>query len=645
MRKYCAIAALLLMGMGKASAQTLFTIGKDSVSVQEFLTAYKKNNSAKTVNASEVKDYLDLYIASRLKIKEAKSRGYDTLPQLAADLKNLRAQIIPGYLHDKESVNRLVVEAFNRSQKDIHLAHIFIATPSPSDTTEGGKKASEAYSKLQKGEDFKKVAQAYSTDLSVKDNGGDIGYITVFSLPYALENLAYGTPAGKLSPIYKSKGGYHIFKNMGERKALGRMKAAQILLAFPPEATEAHKASVKKLADSLYNRPQKGDDFGKLASAFSNDVISGASNGQMPEFGVGDYSAAFETAAFGLAKDGAISKPFSTSHGWHIVKRIALVPVTTNKEDEKALQALRERVESSDRVKSIQDAMAQKVLSLVGLKELGVNSFALWAYTDSVLDAKKPPAPLTVSGESPLLKIGNNSVKASDWISFAQTNRYRADGSGIKAHPQVWEEFVKSAALNYYQENLELFNPDFKAQIDEFKDGNLFFEIMQQQIWGPAQTDTVALEKYYQQHKANYVWKESAQAVIFYASDVASAQEFLNGLKKAPAKWQTLVEGMSDKVAADSNRFELTQLPNPTNLPLKPGTITAPLTNTADNTASFAYIIKLHTQPEQRSFADAKGMVINDYQAELEKKWIQELKAKYPVQVNDKVLNTVIAGK
>ena len=642
MRKYGIVAAFLLLGVGKASAQTLFTYGSDSVSVTEFLSAYKKNNAAQSLNAADVKAYLDLYIASRLKIREAKARGYDTLPQLAADLQNLRAQILPAYVNDKESVNRLVKEAFERSQKDLHLAHIYIPTTTQTDTAEAWTKATEAYARLQKGEDFAKVAKAFSGDPSVQENGGDLGFITAFSLPYALENLAYNTPAKKISPLYRSKGGYHIFKNLGERKALGRIKAAQILLAYPPNATEEYKAEVKKLADSLYNRLAKGDDFGKLAAAFSNDMVSAAANGQIPEFGVGQYSPAFETVAFGL-KDGAISKPFNTAHGWHIVKRLGRVPVASSLDDDKTVTALREKVEGSDRIKSIQDALIQKVIAAVGLKELGVNSFALWAFTDSVLDAKAPPSPLTVTRESNLLHVGNKDIKAADWISFAQVNRYKTDGSGLKPHAQVWEEFVKQAALNYYQDNLELFNPDFKAQIEEFKDGNLFFEIMQQQIWGPAQTDTAALEKYYGQHKDRYVWKESADAVVFYAYDEAAAKDLIAQLKKAPANWKQLVEGMSDKVAADNNRFELAQLPNPTRATLKAGTITAPLVNTADNTASFAYVVKVYTTPEQRSFSDAKGMVINDYQAELEKQWLQELKAKYPVKVNEPALSAVLA--
>src|SRR5438045_2369147 len=126
------LTAFFLLGTFTLPAQTLFHYGDDSVTSKEFLKAYQKNNTG-TKTEKAFREYLDLYIASRLKIKEAKSERYDTLPQIAADLDNLRHQITPAYMNDKNAVGRLVDEAFVRSQKDIHLAHIFIrnaGTPS-----------------------------------------------------------------------------------------------------------------------------------------------------------------------------------------------------------------------------------------------------------------------------------------------------------------------------------------------------------------------------------------------------------------------------------------------------------------------------------------------------------------------------------
>lgn len=630
------LAAFLMLSGLPAPAQTLFHYGKDSVSVATFLKAYEKNNTGVKTEKAFL-DYLDLYINSRLKIAEAREKGYDTLPQLVSDLESLRQQILPSYLTDKESVNTMANEAFARAQKDIHLAHIFIASKTSADTAEARKKLQEVEAGLKKGVAFGTLAKKYSDDPAAKSNEGDLGYITVFSLPYELENLAYSTPVGKVSGVYRSKAGYHIFKNLGERKGLGQMKAAEILLAFPPDADAQTKASVKTLADSLYNRLVKGDDFGKLATQFSNDMVSAAANGQIPLFGVGQYDPVFEKTVFGLPKDGAISKPFLTSHGYHIVERLGREPVPSVK-TEKFMASLRDKVEQSDRINSTKSRLAQKIMKQAGYQPAAFNPVELWAYSDSALNFQAPRTPLHLSAPSTLFRIRDKEYKVSDWINYAQTFRYKPDGSGIKPYPQVWDEFLQTSALDYYQNHLEDYNEDFREQINEFRDGNLFFEIMQRQVWGPAQGDSAALVSYYQQHKSSYNWKQSADAVIFYASDAASAKSFLSALKQQPAAWRQLVNERSEKIAADSSRFELPQIPNPTHLPWKAGTITAPLVNKADNTTSFAYILKYYPQPEPRNFAESKGLVITDYQNELEKNWLAALRKKYPVVINQKAL-------
>jgi peptidyl-prolyl cis-trans isomerase SurA len=637
------VTAFLLLGSYTLSAQTLFYYGNDSVSVNEFLRAYKKNNTGVRSDKA-LNDYLDLYIASRLKIREARAMGLDTLPQLISDLENLRQQIIPSYLNDRESVNKLVDEAFTRAQKDIHLAHIFISFTQAGDydTVAAANKAKAAMAAVAKaGSNFDFIAKDFSDDPAAKTRGAELGWITVFDLPYELENLAYATPPGKVSALYKSKAGYHIFKNLGERKDPGKLKAAQILLAFPPDADEQTKSRVKKLADSLYMRIQKGDDFGKLAVQFSNDVISAASNGQMQEFGIGEFDPEFEKAAFALTTDGAYTKPFLTAHGYHIVKRISLSPVNANKNDEKAMQALREKVEQSDRMATTKAALTSKILKSAGFKKAAYDESELYALSDSMLVYKPMGKNVHLTVNSPLFQLGKKTYTVSDWISYAQTFRYKSDGSGIKPYDQLWKEFVEAMAIEFYQANLETYNEDFRSQIAEFRDGNLFFEIMQQKIWGPAQSDTAALVNYYNRNRAKYNWNQSADAVIFYAPDAATAKHFSEELKRNPADWKHIAADHGEQIAADSSRFELAQIPNASKLPLKAGVITEPLVNKADNSTSFAYVLHPYTTGGPRSFAEARGLVINDYQAELEKQWLAELKKKYPVRMNARALEMV----
>ncbi|MFN2457016.1 MAG: peptidylprolyl isomerase [Chitinophagaceae bacterium] len=643
------LAVFLLFSISYSYSQTLFTYGKDSVSVKEFLAAYKKINiGVSTKNDKEILDFLDLYITSRLKIKEAKERGYDTLPEFLSDLQDLRTQILPSYLNDAETIEKLTKEAFTRSQKDIHVAHVFVGftTNGRTDTTAALQKANEVYAKLQQGASFSEIAKKYSDDPSAQQNGGDVGYITVFTLPYELENVAYKTAIGKVSPAYKSKAGYHIFKNLDERKAFGRIKAAEILLAVPPGADAGTKTKIQKQADSLYNRIVKGADFGKLAAQFSNDVVSAASNGLMPEFGVGEFDPAFEKAVFALQKPGSTTKPFLTFYGYHIVKLLNRLPVNTNPNNVKAILALREKVEQNERINIAKTILVQKVLKDAGYKRSSFRDTDLWAYTDSVLGKPNSASAVNLSGGMALFKIGDKDATVNDWSKYAKTNAYKADGSGIKPYHQMWDEFVHSAALDFYKGQPETYNGYFAQQINEFKEGNLFFEIMQREIWRRGQSDSVALQQYYQQHQTKYRWNRSADAIIFQAPNSATANGISNELKKEPQNWRNIINNVNENITFDSGRFEITQIPNADKLPVKPGAVTSPLINKEDNTVSFAYIIKVYDQPSQRTLADAKGFVISDYQTELEKQWVAELRAKYPVKINQKVLaGLLVANK
>ena len=180
---------LLLLFCGSllpASAQTLFTYGPYKADAKDFLRAFNKNNTNTGTNkAQAIRDYLNLYIKSKLKVREAYDRRYDTLLAIRTEVENLRAQIAEGFMTDPEIINRLQKEAFQRSQKNIRVAHIFISfrnNAGITDTLSALKKRDDVLKRLQKGEDFGKLAKELSDDPAVKTNNGEIGYITAFTL-------------------------------------------------------------------------------------------------------------------------------------------------------------------------------------------------------------------------------------------------------------------------------------------------------------------------------------------------------------------------------------------------------------------------------------------------------------------------------
>jgi len=169
----------------------------------------------------------------------------------------------------------------------------------------------------------------------------------------------------------------------------------------------------------------------------------------------------------------------------------------------------------------------------------------------------------------------------------------------------------------------------------------MFFEIMQREVWNKAQEDTAALHEVYNANPKKYTWNKSADVVIFFCSDQTVCGKVYEEVKKDPTRWRTISEKYSEIVVGDSSRYEWNQVPGLAKSVPKDGMLTAPVVNTNDNTASFAYIVKTYPYPVQRSYTEAKGLLINAYQEILEKKWNDQLLKKYPVVVSQQVLKNI----
>lgn len=638
-----AAALLLIFITAKGNAQVLFTYGGKPVTKNEFLKAYNKNMDGKADEAS-YRSYLELFVRFKLKVQAAHDKRLDTLSNQQAELQGFRNQVIEPYIRDEGSINELVKEAIVRSKKDIHIAHIFVPVRMDA-TAEDVKKAQDkinaAWVQLQKGQDFGKVAIEFSEDPSVSVNKGDIGYITSLVLPYTLENAIYSTPVGKNAAPLRSKVGYHIFRNLGERPGLGRIKAAQIMLAFPPSASEEQKAEVKKRADSVYNLLTKGDDFKVLVAKFSNDNLSWQAGGEMVEFGVGQYDLAFENAAFALKKDGEISTPVMTSYGYHIIKRLQLKPAVADTGNALQKDDFKQRIVQTDRMDVSKVFLYKKVMQQTGFKKHPVNEKHLFIIMDSLLQKKSFPVFADINGKTPLLSFTKKTITVKDLQTHLEAIRVYEGIRAGKTDQDLLDDFYETAAFDYFRAHLEEYNKDFAYQLNEFREGNLLFEIMQRNIWDPASTDSAGLKDYYNSHKDKYKWESSADAIILTSSSSGAAEEFRNKMKENYKDWKKYIDISGGKLQGDSGRFELGQIPVVGRTNFTEGLVTANVKNETDNTVTFAYIIKLHPDSEPRGFADARGFVINDYQEFLEEKWITALKKKYPVKINEAVFKSL----
>ena len=628
-------------------AQTLFTYGTNAVDREEFLRAYNKNKTAVADKEQALREYLDLYAKFKLKVKAAKEMRLDTLPQILSDLQNFRGQVDESYMNNDNALNELIDEAFDHAQKDLHLFHFFMPLDTRTTSTDSVKIAAGmqyVYNELKSGKnDFNKLASDVAASYGTI-KAADIGYITAFTVPYEFEKIVYGLKPGESSKPYQSKKGLHIFKLLDERANPGKWKVAQILFAIPPGGDPAANTTlVQQRADSIYLKLKDGADFATLAKQYSDDKITYLSGGEMPEFTSGRFEAPFESEVFKLKKDGELSQPFPSSFGFHIVKRMSVRPTPTDKTDATYRYDLKQKILLDSRMGMAKEAFTKTIVKQVAYKRNSlVKNTELFRYADSIvanppsLETKKFPISNKV-----IYSSSKSNITGNEWLAFVRDYKMNPELYKAETNEALLEKFVSVKSMEYYRKHLEDYSPEFRFQMEEFKEGNLLFEIMERKVWSNAANDIAGLKKYYNEHKSKYLWAASADMLIFSCSGKKSAESSVAALNMGK-DWKKIAEESSNTVQSDSGRYELVQIALPATVTPKDGLITPIIENPTDGTAGFIKILKLHNAGDQRTFEEAKGLVINDYQNILEEKWIAELKKKYPVKVDEKVFQSLL---
>src|SRR5580698_10858845 len=158
---------IFLLSFTQDDTRTLFTVGGDKVTVNEFEYVYNKNNVNNQADYSEksLRDYLNLYENFRLKVKEAEAMHLDTISSLKSELEGYRKQLSKSYLTDREITDKLINEAYERSKTEINASHILIRVDenaNPADTLKAYKKIMDIKKRLEKGESFEKLAKENS---------------------------------------------------------------------------------------------------------------------------------------------------------------------------------------------------------------------------------------------------------------------------------------------------------------------------------------------------------------------------------------------------------------------------------------------------------------------------------------------------
>ena len=653
------IALFVMMMPSLLTAQsytkkTLITIGDKQISAREFMDTYEKNNvKTDVIDKKNIDEYLDLYIDFKLKVTEAENLKMDTMPSFVKELKNYREQLAKPYFSNDDITEELVREAYERMQYDVNAAHILIkcdAKALPVDTLAAYNKAMSVRERILKGEDFGTVAMEMSEDPSARDmaeipgvrkaytgNRGELGYFTAFDMVYPFETGVYTTEVGEVSMPIRSDFGYHVIKVNSKTPALGLVRAAHIFLAADPNDPNKADSILRNKAYNIYNELMKDEmQWSDFVKRYSEDRGTVANNGVLSTFRVNQIVPEFITAVKGL-EPGKISEPVKTSFGYHIIRLVMTTP-PSDFETEKT--RLEERVERDMRGKISEEIAMKRVMKENNFKENTKVKDEYIATIDSTL-AMGMYQPESIE-DKVLFTIGKELCKLEEFVDYIVGHQRRQGFLSSSAYAyELYDAFLQEKVFAYEDACLESKYPEFKTLVQEYHDGILLFSLMEEQVWNKAVEDTTGLKDYYERNKHLYMWNDRVKAIVVTSNNKDNVEEitsFLSGDVTADSL-RTCLKGNGIQASARASFYQKGDNVNIDAMEWNEGSLSI-FESVVDNTTQIIKIIEVRPA-EPKSFKEARGLITSGYQNELETLWLQQLKEKYPVEVNQKLLKKV----
>lgn len=465
------LAILFLVSYFSFSQDTLFTINNYPFYTKNFISDYLKDNSNQNV-----KEYLLNYVVHKQKLLQAKALHLDTVYSVKKELEVYKMALAKPYLTDSLLQKKLLKEAYERSKKEISVNHIMLkinAKTTPKDTLKMLKILQKARQEILQGKSFSNVAKQYSQDPSVKENGGNLGYFTVFQMTYPFETVAYNTKVGEVSKPFKTKFGYHILKVNHNRKARGKIAVSHLMLI--------DRNNSKNKIDSIYTVLQKDNTlFEKFAKQFSEDTSSAINNGKINAFGVGEMDEYFTQKAFALEKVGDITKPFKTKYGWHIVKLRKIYPI---KKFQKIKKEFLPKINSGERAMLSINALIHKITTNYKVYENKKNINLLLSNSLKNNYAK-------------LFRVENNIVYYKDFLEF-----YKKESKAVSLDNFI--RFKNIKLINFYISKLPEIHLEYKQKYTSFKQDIYLFYLVEKEIWNKVKNNKL-LQNYYLKNKLYY---------------------------------------------------------------------------------------------------------------------------------------------
>ena len=637
------LSSFPFLAQAQEKKEILFVVGGISIDKEEFLHLLSKEKEndgpAISLTRKEFEENFESFLNYKLKVIEAESIKLDQSDEFNLEFSSIKESLVAPFLIKNSIEEGEVKKVYARLQEIVRARHIlfqFPPNPSNEDSIAMLKMALKVKADLENGGDFSALALTYSDDPSAKVNKGDLGYFTGLQMVQQFEEAAYTLPIGTISDPILTDFGYHIIQVNGRQANPGEVQVSHILVRFDSENASQEENARRKISDIYAEIQKESTIWEEIVQSYSEDPATKSVGGLLPWFGVGTMIPEFEIASFSLTEIGEVSPPIKTPYGYHILRlegKRGLQPY------EEVEQGIRSKILRNSKTGMIQSQVVAMQKSRYGFKEneSGISNLAsAVSATDimgfgSAVQAKK-------LGALELFKVNNTSYSVSNLWNYMQEEEITPKGEGTFL--ELWlEEFVGATLAKAEEKDLEDNNKDYQMLLKEYRDGILLFSLTNQEIWQKGLNDSLGQQAFFAKNSQKYQWKTRVQAYLTKVNDASkleNARKYLQNNGFDPNSFAAFEADYRanhpNAYATESGTFEYEEHPILSRVDLN-----KPYQELVVEGVSYILVVGKVFPPGPRKFEEARGLIIQDYQASLDEALTKRLKEKYPVQINSGV--------
>jgi len=506
--------------------------GKYKITLAEFEYAYAKNvggwEAAQEDSFSQYKDFMDLYMNFRMKLRNAQVRSYDNDPELQKELEDYQRQVGKSYIIEKYIVQPGIEKLYEERKEELRVSHLMIRPGEDGDEA-ALEKANAILDSIKSGASFEEMAKKYSDDRFSGPKGGDIFFVTAGLLPYEFDEAMYTLQAGEVYPEpVKTSYGYHLIKVTVRQPSTPKIKASHILISYSNAKGEVDSAAAKLTADSVLAKLKAGESFESLVEQYSDDPATKVKGGDLGFFERRQMVQDFDEAAFNLSV-GEISGLVQTNFGYHIIK-------VTDKEPYPDFDSVKDNLNKIYRKQRYQIDYDRYIHSLKSKYNyvLDENTVDLIIENcDSSMFGIEYPHPDAIAGKTLFTYAGKN-VSAQEFINETNNNSdFINRPIFVKLNVMKAVNLLAEDKLIEHQAmNLQKDDPNFASLMDEYRNGVYIFKLQEDEVWNKLDVDSVKIYSYWEEHKEDFTLPERVAFGEIYSMRDSLIQEYYKRLQE-----------------------------------------------------------------------------------------------------------------